>query len=63
MEINIGDIVQHNILGKGEVIDIYEGDYSNNHQTYIDIHFETDTKKYKVHTFRPDTLEAHLVSK
>jgi len=58
INLNIGDIIHHDTLGRGEVVDIYAGDECPN---YIDIHFDFDQKKYKVHTFRPDTLEPHLV--
>lgn len=58
MQIEIGQKVNHKILGSGEVTDVYEHE---NGSTYFDVHFDAEDQsrysKYKVHTFNIDSAE------
>lgn len=56
----LGQEINHSVLGKGEVIYIDEGKDALNHsETYIDIHFEKDSK-YMVRTFTEESIKEFL---
>ena len=60
MSFEIGQIVNHSVFGKGEVIYISETkDRLGRPYNYVDVHFDQD-EKYQVRTFTEESLGKHL---